>query len=157
SLASIAEKNSLSEGTVSSVISSCYGLCSWRKKCKKDSLRRRHKQKILRFIHNQSISVTRKLVKESCYASFFWLNKHENGWLNSCLPKAVRCYRNKRVDWSERDIISSSLINVVLSQGQYPMSLTSLDALLGGHNWLLKYRDKLPMTMTLLRKKNLIK
>ncbi|HIC8930761.1 TPA: TnsD family Tn7-like transposition protein, partial [Enterobacter asburiae] len=82
---------------------------------------------------------------------------HENGWLNSCLPKAVRCYRNKRVDWSERDIISSSLINVVLSQGQYPMSLTSLDALLGGHNWLLKYRDKLPMTMTLLRKKNLIK
>jgi hypothetical protein len=27
----------------------------------------------------------------------------------------------------------------------------------GGHNWLLKYRDKLPMTMTLLRKKNLIK
>ncbi|HGB7709062.1 TPA: hypothetical protein ACIV9H_004803, partial [Salmonella enterica subsp. enterica serovar Saintpaul] len=44
-----------------------------------------------------------------------------------------------------------------LSQGQYPMSLTSLDALLGGHNWLLKYRDKLPMTMTLLRKKNLIK
>nr|WP_233171235.1 TnsD family Tn7-like transposition protein [Enterobacter hormaechei] len=157
SLASIAEKNSLSQGTVSSVISSCYGLCSWRKKCKKDSLRRRHKQKILRFIHNQSGSITRKLVKESCYASFYWLNKHENDWLNSCLPKAVRCYRNKRVDWSERDIISSSLINDVLSQGQYPMSLTSLDALLGGHNWLLKYRDKLPMTMTLLRKNNLIK
>ena len=64
---------------------------------------------------------------------------------------------NKRVDWSERDIISSSLINDVLSQGQYSMSLTSLDALLGGHGWLLKYRDKLPMTMILLRKMELIK
>ncbi|MEP8562296.1 TnsD family Tn7-like transposition protein [Citrobacter freundii] len=157
SLASIAEKNSLSEGAVSSVISSCYGLCSWRKKCKKDSLRRRHKQKILRFIHNQCVSITRKLVKESCYASFYWLNKHECDWLNSCLPKTIRCYKNKRVDWSERDIISSSLINDVLSQGQYSMSLTSLDALLGGHGWLLKYRDKLPMTMILLRKMELIK
>ncbi|EGW5915888.1 transposase, partial [Salmonella enterica subsp. enterica serovar Montevideo] len=125
--------------------------------CKKDSLRRRHKQKILRFIHNQSVSITRKLVKESCYASFYWLNKHECDWLNSCLPKTIRCYKNKRVDWSERDIISSSLINDVLSQGQYSMSLTSLDALLGGHGWLLKYRDKLPMTMILLRKMELIK
>ena len=77
--------------------------------------------------------------------------------LNSCLPKTIRCYKNKRVDWSERDIISSSLINDVLSQGQYSMSLTSLDALLGGHGWLLKYRDKLPMTMILLRKMELIK
>ncbi|EBM2381011.1 transposase, partial [Salmonella enterica] len=117
----------------------------------------RHKQKILRFIHNQSVSITRKLVKESCYASFYWLNKHECDWLNSCLPKTIRCYKNKRVDWSERDIISSSLINDVLSQGQYSMSLTSLDALLGGHGWLLKYRDKLPMTMILLRKMELIK
>ncbi|MFV9296438.1 hypothetical protein ABQ430_14215, partial [Citrobacter amalonaticus] len=33
----------------------------------------------------------------------------------------------------------------------------SLDALLGGHGWLLKYRDKLPMTMILLRKMELIK
>ena len=116
-----------------------------------------NKQKILRFIHNQSVSITRKLVKESCYASFYWLNKHECDWLNSCLPKTIRCYKNKRVDWSERDIISSSLINDVLSQGQYSMSLTSLDALLGGHGWLLKYRDKLPMTMILLRKMELIK
>lgn len=71
--------------------------------------------------------------------------------------KQYDAIKNKRVDWSERDIISSSLINDVLSQGQYSMSLTSLDALLGGHGWLLKYRDKLPMTMILLRKMELIK
>lgn len=41
----------------------------------------------------------------------------------------------KRVDWSERDIISSSLINDVFISGQYSMSLTSLDALLG-RAWL---------------------
>ena len=157
SLTSIAEKTSLSEGTVSSVISSCYGLCSWRKKCKKDSLRRRHKQKILRFIDSLSVSVTRKLVRESCYASFYWLNKHESYWLNSCLPKTTRCCKIKRVDWNERDIMSSLLINNVLSQRQNSISLTSLDALLGGHGWLLKNRDKLPMTLILLRKLNLIK
>ena len=73
------------------------------------------------------------------------------------IPVFLKQYDAIKINWSERDIISSSLINDVLSQGQYSMSLTSLDALLGGHGWLLKYRDKLPMTMILLRKMELIK
>ena len=58
---------------------------------------------------------------------------------------------------SELRHMAQGSFNDVLSQGQYSMSLTSLDALLGGHGWLLKYRDKLPMTMILLRKMELIK
>ncbi|EQA1266401.1 hypothetical protein AT488_004894 [Escherichia coli] len=114
------------------------------------------------FAGKKSAQIREILISESAWEEMTCLfapslNKHECDWLNSCLPKTIRCYKNKRVDWSERDIISSSLINDVLSQGQYSMSLTSLDALLGGHGWLLKYRDKLPMTMILLRKMELIK
>ncbi len=57
----------------------------------------------------------------------------------------------------ERDIISSSLINDVLSQGAVHDVIQNLDNFTGGHGWLLKYRDKLPMTMILLRKMELIK
>ncbi|EHP8242395.1 TniQ family protein, partial [Escherichia coli] len=109
SLASIAKKNSLSEGSVSSVISSFYGLCSWRKKCKRDSLRRRHKQKILRFMHGLTGPVTRKVVRANCYASFFWLNRFESQWLDFYLPKESRRCNVKRVNWDERDKFSLSL------------------------------------------------
>ncbi|WP_252404046.1 TnsD family Tn7-like transposition protein [Escherichia coli] len=152
SLASIAEKNSLSEGSVSFVISSFHGLCSWRKKCKKDSLRRRHKQKILRFMRGLTGPVTRKLVRASCYASFFWLNKFESQWLDFYLPKEPRLCNAKRVDWRERDKFALSLIKDALAQGQCSLSLSGLDSVLGGHGWLLKHRDKFPVTMALIDK-----
>ena len=63
------------------------------------------------------------------------------------MPKPIKPKPKPRVDWKQRDIELSILVrDIMLSTGGM-LSRTKLDHLLGGHGWLIKAKNKLPITM----------
>lgn len=75
-------------GSVEQVISSEPGLIEWRKKCHRESKRRRCRLNIARYQERHPNAI-RQDVKTNCNAAFFWLYQNDRDWLNSILPKAT--------------------------------------------------------------------
>lgn len=91
----IAQRLSISSGSVEMLISTTQGLVKWRKQCKHESKRRRYKVQILRYRENHQHAI-RKDIKRDCNAAFFWLYQHERGWLEEHLPDALSPYSSPR-------------------------------------------------------------
>ncbi|SMY34177.1 hypothetical protein PMAL9190_01536 [Photobacterium malacitanum] len=91
----ISELCGISIGAVEQIISSKKGLVSWRKKCRFESRQRRHRVCIIRYRQKYPLAI-RKEIKKNCYASFMWLYKHTNEWLERNLPPATKVKKNNR-------------------------------------------------------------
>lgn len=147
----IARKFNISSGSVEQIISTTNGLVERRKCCKSESLRRRYKCEIKRFI-NVHKAFSRQEVKRTCEAAFYWLYQHESGWLESALPVAKKTQHVDRVDWCKRDKEVVSAIYEIVKLSKMPLSRTELDRMLGGHGWLTSKISKFPKTKRLLIK-----
>src|SRR5690606_5310977 len=71
----IAQQLGLSVGSVELIISTTNGLVEYRKRCKAESMCRRYKCQIIRFIRNNP-NACRAEIKKSCEAAYFWLYQH---------------------------------------------------------------------------------
>ncbi|MGR5234311.1 TnsD family Tn7-like transposition protein [Vibrio rotiferianus] len=151
----IAKKHHISSGSVEQVISTTTGLVEWRKQCKLDSLRRRYRCQIIRFI-NLNPNVSRQEIKRAHEAAYYWLYNHEYTWFETVLPTASKTQHVDRVDWYKRDNELVDVIRDLLLSSSNKLSRTELDKSLGGHGWLTSKITKLPKTRELLRKKGLL-
>ena len=147
----IAARVGLSVGSVEQQISTSPELVQWRKQCKHESTRRKYKLQIIRFIQRNP-SAIRQQIKCSCNAAFFWLYTYERQWLDAYLPAAKRLEIKPRVDWHQRDKLLVTKVCSIMQEYQYQLSRTQLDKLLGGHGWLTKKRNKLPITLEAYRR-----
>lgn len=91
----IAEQCGISSGAVEQIISSEKGLASWRKQCRFESRRRRHRVCIIRYRQKYPLTI-RKEIKKNCYASFMWLYKYDHQWLECKLPPPTKVKKNNR-------------------------------------------------------------
>ncbi|EGR0442565.1 transposase [Vibrio cholerae] len=144
--AAIAKCMDISSGSVEQIISTTDNLVEWRKKCKSDSLRRRHQCQILRYLQSHPDS-NRQQIKESCGAAFFWLYSHCPNWLEKFLPEARETQHVDRVNWRERDDLLSQKVTSILERSERILSRTELDKMLGAHGWLTSKKKKLPLTL----------
>lgn len=142
----IASKLNISIGSVEQEISNCPGLVKRRKRCHFESKRRKCRVKIAQYIRINP-HVLRKDVKQYCNAEFYWLYQNDRNWLEENLPVAMKAKQHSSVDWQQRDIELSEKVKDLLSSLDEAVSRTALDKLLGGHGWLIKHRNKLPLTM----------
>ena len=85
----ISELCDISIATVELTISYEKGLAAWRKKCRFESKRRRSRVNIIRYRQKYPLAI-RKEIKKNCYASFIWLYRHNNDWLEYILPPASK-------------------------------------------------------------------
>lgn len=150
----IAKKHHISSGSVEQIISTTTGLVERRKQCKAESLRRRYRCQIVRFI-NLNPNVSRQEIKRAQEAAYYWLYNHEYAWLETVLPTASKTQHVDRVDWFQRDNELVDVIRELLLSSSNKKSRTELDKALGGHGWLTSKIAKLPKTRELLRKKGL--
>lgn len=150
----IAKLHDISSGSVELIISSTSGLVAWRKKCKFESLRRRYRYQIIRFI-DSTPEATRQEIKNAQEAAYHWLYSHEHEWLETVLPNATKTRHVDRVDWCQRDNVLVDVIRELLLSSSNKLSRTELDKALGGHGWLTSKLKKMPKTKELLRKNNL--
>jgi hypothetical protein len=142
----IAKLYGISTGSVELIISTTAGLVEWRKRCKAESLRRRYRCQIMRFIAANP-SACREEVKTNNEAAFYWLYLHEHEWLERVLPVATQTQHVDRVNWSQRDKVLVKKVISIMEERQNQLSRTQLDNLLGGHGWLTKKKHKLPRTL----------
>ncbi|NOI31045.1 TnsD family Tn7-like transposition protein [Vibrio coralliilyticus] len=150
----IAKLHNISSGSVELIISSTSGLVAWRKKCKFESLRRRYRHQIIRFI-GSTPETTRQEIKNAQEAAYYWLYNHEHEWLETVLPNASKTQHVDRVDWCQRDNELVKVISELLLSTGNKLSRTELDKALGGHGWLTSKLKKMPKTKELLKKNNL--
>lgn len=143
----IAKQFSVSSGTVEMMISVTSGLVQRRQRCKEESMCRRYKAKVIRF-KNHTSGILRKHIKIECSDAFFWLYLHEPEWLEKNLPEPTKIIYKNCVDWHQRDIELADITSKLLDQQVEKVSRTELDRLLGGHGWLIKYKEQLPITMS---------
>lgn len=149
----IASKLNISVGSVEQVLSTVKGLVEKRKQGRFESRRRKYKVKLLRYLQAHPEALKQE-VKMACYAEFHWLYLHEREWINLTLPKPTVPRLKAKVNWQNRDkYLSIKARNImVLHKGN--ISRTQLDRLLGGHGWLIKYKDKLPQTLREFQQQN---
>ncbi|MGY5614952.1 TnsD family Tn7-like transposition protein [Vibrio brasiliensis] len=148
----IARKHKVSTGSIELIISTTEGLVERRKLCKHQSMSRRYKAQITRYLLIQP-QATIQNVKTDCEAAFFWLYNHQKDWLDSCLPAPQEAQHVDRVDWKQRDKELSKQVVQILSNSDRKLSRTELDRALGGHSWLTSKISKLPRTRELLKQK----
>lgn len=79
-----------------------------------------------------------------------WIYKLNNEWLYSHLPQAQSSKHHPSVDWSARDKTLAIKIAHMLKPCE---SISALDRQLGGHHWLTKYAEKLPLSINAAQSK----
>ncbi|ANS83978.1 hypothetical protein VSVS12_00142 [Vibrio scophthalmi] len=151
----LAKLHGISTGSVELIISTTIGLVEWRKRCKTESLRRRYRCQIMRFVA-ENPSAYRQQIKIANEAAFYWLYIHERDWLESMLPAATQTQHVDRVDWCQRDNELVEAVYKLMTSSSFKLSRTELDRLLGGHGWLTSKIAKLPKTREILMESGLI-
>jgi len=138
----IADFHHVSVGAVEQIIQSHSGLSAWRKHLRFQDKLHFHRNAILAFI-TANPEYSRNKIKHEC-SSYMWLYKHDNEWLYMHLPLPQTSRYHASVDWAARDKLLAIKVKFMLEPC---LSISALDRQLGGHNWLIKYADKLPLTM----------
>lgn len=138
----IADYHCISIGAVEQIIQSHNGLSAWRKHLRFQDKLHFHRNAILTFIASNP-EYSRNKIKHECN-SYMWLYKHDNEWLYLHLPLPQTSRYHPSVDWAARDKLLAIKVKFMFEPC---LSISALDRQLGGHNWLIKYADKLPLTM----------
>ena len=139
----IAKMNSCSTGAVESIIQSHPGLSQWRAHLRHKKQLRKYREEIIDFLDSNP-STTRGKVQKERPGAYTWLFKHDKEWLYTKLPAKKKTTYTPAIDWDARDRKISETIKKIVKSGA---SLTAIDRQLGGHQWLTKYRDKLPISI----------
>jgi len=138
----IADFHKISIGAVEQIIQSHKGLPGWRRHLVFQNKLSFNRLTLTQFIERNS-SYSRNKIKNEC-GSYMWLYKHDKEWLYHHLPTPQTSRYHPSVDWAARDKLLAIKVKFMLEPG---LSISALDRQLGGHNWLIKYADKLPLTM----------
>jgi hypothetical protein len=85
----ISERCGIGIGSIEQVISSVPGLVDWRKKCHFESVRRRYRLDIQRYMLENHDAIRRD-IKSDCNSAFFWLYLYDRHWLDSALPSPAK-------------------------------------------------------------------
>lgn len=154
----IASNLKVSVGIIENIISTTDGLVAWRKKCRYESKRRKHKLALIRYIQFNP-NALRKDIKCACNSAFFWFYLNEKKWLESFLPKARAFYSNikPKVDWAKRDRLLADEVKIILARLVLPTTRTEMGKMFGNSRLFTSYKHKLPLTMGVLAKSKLIK
>jgi hypothetical protein len=144
----IAKRCGLSVGCVEQILSSKKQLVSWRKKCRYESKRRRCQLTIIKHMRENPSHIKQE-VKKACYREFHWLYRNEKKWLNQNLPIPTKPQYRYKVDWENRDKQTASKIKAFLARQIGPISLSKLDMHLGGHDWMIKNKHRMPKSMAM--------
>lgn len=149
----IADQLEVSIGTVEAVISQDPSLVRWRKTIRQNKLKCTYRQKVAdyRSAHPKAYI---KDIREHCASAYAWLYLYDKQWLQICLPQPLKTKQNKRVDWAERDTLIAEKAKEMLLKQKSRVSRSKLDDLLGRHNWLIKHKDKFPLTLAVLEQHN---
>ncbi|MCS0206111.1 TnsD family transposase [Vibrio sp. HS-50-1] len=151
----VAKRYGISAGSVELIISTTKGLVERRKQCKAESLRRRHRCKILRFVDSHP-NANRQTIKKANEAAFYWLYNHEVHWLESVLPAASQTLHVEKIDWNQRDNEVIAIVRNLLFSSSIKLSRTEMDRIMGSHGWLTSRIEKLPKTREFLRERGLL-
>ena len=143
----------ISSGSVEQIISSEPNLVKNRKQFRYESKRRRYKVEILKFVRANPYSIKQE-IKKSCYAAYYWLYENEKQWLYLVLPPPVKPKAPARINWDQRDKELAPQVEAILNKSKAAFSRTKLDKAIGGHGWLIRYANKLPLTMSVFQKLN---
>lgn len=102
---------------------------------------------------NQNPSMTKTQLRQLAKASFAWLYRHDQNWLNENSSRI--CYENtdyERVDWEKRDesILEKvkKVVNEILASKEKPQRITisSIGKKIGLLSLIEKHMDKMPKT-----------
>jgi hypothetical protein len=135
----IANELGISIGAVEQIIQSHEGLSQWRHHLLMVKRLIARQKELLAFI-TSCPGKPRNYIKEHCGA-YMWLYKHDKDWLYQYLPPSQSRIHYPCVNWSARDIV---LVAQLMSLKPVYSSLSQIDRELGGHGWLLQYRNELP-------------
>ena len=138
----IAKTFNVSNGAVEQIIQSHRGLSGWRRHLR-FVVRREQARKALLDFMDRHPEALRNEIKNQCSA-YSWLYKRDKQWLYEQLPERMKGVLRGPMNWDVRDF--AILLQMHELTGPYN-SLSALDRALGGHNWLLKYREKLPRSL----------
>jgi len=148
-IATIAKAQGLPEHSVCNIISLTPGLVQKRKKHRMLRARTEHRKALKDFLV-QKRGCKRKDVASQLQKTFYWLYRNDKNWLYRNLPTKMVPQPNKRVDWRERDKRMATKIRQVRKSELHFHNWTEADRCFGGHGWLPRYRDRLPVTDRLL-------
>lgn len=141
----IALYHAVSIGTVEANIQSHQGLSEWRRHLVMVRRKREHRARLMTYLAHHA-GASRNSIKKACSAAFYWLYKHDHEWLYQQLPAPQAAFYHPSVDWVQRD---QALANQLGQMEVQANSLSELDRALGGRGWLIKYKDKLPISHAL--------
>jgi hypothetical protein len=135
----IANELDISIGAVEQIIQSHQGLSQWRHHLLMVRRLMARQKELLAFTSTHQ-GKTRNYIKEHCGA-YMWLYKNDKDWLYQNLPPSQYRTHYPCVNWSARDIV---LVAQLMSLKPIYKSLSQIDRELGGHGWLLQYKNELP-------------
>ncbi|MDP5290872.1 TnsD family Tn7-like transposition protein [Oceanimonas sp. CHS3-5] len=141
----IARHHSVSVGTVEANIQSHQGLSAWRRHLVMVRRKREHRATLMTYLAHHARG-SRNNIKQECGAAFYWLYRHDREWLYLQLPDSQKTCYHPSVDWAQRDQALAVQLGQMEVQAK---SLSELDRSLGGRGWLIKYKDKLPISHAL--------
>lgn len=147
---SIAKSLRLSTGTVEQILSTAPDLIDWRKRLNFQVKKNQYREQLNSYLAEHPES-TRKEIKASCNAAFFWCYNNDKEWLESLLPPPRKPCVNK-VNWHHRDTELITRIKLIIEKLPVPVSISALDKKVGGKRWLTKFISSLPKTKSLLNK-----
>lgn len=138
----IAISQGISVGSVEQIIQSHARLSEWRRHLITEKRRLICRHALMRVI-SSAPKASRSDIKNRCSKEYLWLLTHDREWVDMRLPKVHKNKKLTRIDWSARD--TEILVILKKLSGLY-LSLSAIDREIGGHNWLLKYQAKLPLS-----------
>ncbi|MCH1929549.1 TnsD family transposase [Shewanella sp. A25] len=138
----IAQQLGLSVGAVEQIIQSHAGLSAWRHHLLMQQRKLSNRTSLINFM-KRFPDASRNAIKHQCNA-YMWLYKHDKVWLYAQLPEALSSGKHQGINWAARDLVLCNQIDNL--SGTYT-SMSAIDRALGGHNWLLHYREKLPLAV----------
>ncbi|WP_105200891.1 TnsD family Tn7-like transposition protein [Pseudoalteromonas sp. T1lg10] len=140
----IAQQLGLSIGAVEQVIQSHAGLSAWRHHLLMQQRKLSNRTSLINFMRRFP-DASRNVIKHQCNA-YMWLYKHDKAWLYAQLPEAKSPGKPQGINWAVRDLVLCDQLEAL--QGKFT-SLSAIDRAVGGHSWLRRYREKVPLAFGL--------
>jgi transposase-like protein len=151
----ISSKFGISDGAVEQIIQSVSGLVVWRQYLRLLS-KRNNVRKVVQEAIKQYPTHSRTQLRQLIRKEYTLLYKYDRKWLMDTLPaNEKRQYHGHKL-WSKRDKELfpqlTGFIRLALHDNKDLPSLYEIDQALGGHNWLNRAQDKLPICSRFYRR-----
>ncbi|GEM_PF-5406504 len=112
------------------------------------ALMRKHQSRIINAIKSNP-SAKRQDIRGACCAAYYYLYNNDRKWFEENMPRKIKARCNGKVDWGERDLELSVVVEGYLSGARRLVSLNELDKAVSGRRWLTRYRHRMPICFSL--------